>query len=91
MINAREMLDMTINDSELARACDALLVETLLMVAKPLALQGKRRAQVNLSYIWKQFYGAFDYDEIFDICRIKLEERGYKATINTNKILTIYW
>lgn len=91
MIHASEMINLTVKESKLAKACAELLDETLEMVAKPNALEGKREAKVALSSIYEKMKWQFSYEEISKMCRIQLEELGYTCDRDTKNVLHIFW
>lgn len=92
MITAKEMIEMTITQSKLAKVCDALLEKGLEQIAKPRALEGKRNAVIGcLKNLPLEIRDAFSYDEIATMCEVKLTALGYTSGVDTQKNLKVFW
>lgn len=90
MISAKEMFNITITESSLAKKCDTYLA-SLLEEGKKEALRGHRKISGNLTEILQIVDYRNSYAEIENMCKIKLEALGYRCEITTTRMIHIFW
>lgn len=94
MKTAKEILEMTIKESKLAKACDKFIIHHASYV-EGIAMSGHRSARVDLCGI-KEFgicccNRTYTYEEVADILAYKLHELGYKTFYHDNHTMDICW